>query len=87
MELAIDTRRTAPDLVLMVVVEADSAADGWLTGEPFVLARELSPGGLRAVHLARAPDPTENLDGLFARLTHGSQGAWGPQPAPLTAAA
>jgi hypothetical protein len=74
-ELSADTRRDVTPLVLMVVVEADSPVDLWVSAFAPEAVRELSSGGRRAVHLWPVTDPTETLDALLARLASESQRA------------
>jgi hypothetical protein len=76
-ELAVDTRRFAAPLVLLVVVEADAPADRWLAAEPLAAGRELSAGGRRALYLVPVRDDlTEVIEALFARLAQHSQERW-----------
>lgn len=72
-ELAVDTRRYAPPLVLMVVAEAGSAVDGWLQSAGLARARELSAGGRRVLHLLPVDDVAETLERLFTTLSARSQ--------------
>jgi hypothetical protein len=74
-ELLVDTRRTAPALVLSVLVESDSPAARWVSGLWPEVVCERSSGGARTAFLAPVADLSGALESLFEQLTRESQAA------------